>query len=157
MKDPVLEVTMRVRLRDYSDPENSRPLPSDITLAAMFDTARRLAVHQEGGLVTTTMFRVPGDPDSDCVEDVGGGWRVVGVALVGEAQRVTEAESGTFDAHAVLDRAGVHRFDAADATRKLDLTERVELLAAAYKVRKSMHDELLSAGLRVKELADRRR
>lgn len=139
-EDPVVEVTMRIRLREYHGDE-SRPLPDDLTTTAVLDTARRLAVHAEGALVVTTLFREPGDVDSDCVEDVGGGWKIVSVVPV-EDSLVTKV----VDAHAALTRAGV---PVAGHGRPLPLPERIDRLATAYLVRKEMHEELLRVGEKV--------
>ena len=69
-----VSMTVTIHLRDHSDPDHPAPLPSDLSHAAIRDTALRLlGIYEQGLLVLTTLHRVPGDVDSAVIEDVGGG------------------------------------------------------------------------------------
>ena len=65
--------TVTINLRDYADADRPTPLPSDLSHAAIRDTVMRLlGVYEQGQIVLTTLYRVPGDVDSAVIEDVGG-------------------------------------------------------------------------------------
>ena len=68
-----VSMTVTIHLRDHSDPDHPAPLPSDLSHAAIRDTALRLlGIYEQGQIVLTTLYRVPGDVDSAVIEDVGG-------------------------------------------------------------------------------------
>lgn len=81
MPDPVARVMLTVRLRQYEDSGGPRALPADITEAALANTLRRLVLYEDGQLMLTTLFRTPGDPDSDVIESVGGAVRIERVEI----------------------------------------------------------------------------
>lgn len=78
----LVSVTVQIHLRQHADPDHPVALPPDVSPAAIRDTVSRLlGIHAQGQLVLTTLFRAPGDPDSDAIEDVGGGLTITGVQV----------------------------------------------------------------------------
>lgn len=80
---PVVAVTVEITLRDFGDLFAGRPLPANLTDAALADAATRLVTdgQYDGRLVTTTLWHDPKDRDSDAIESVGGSLRVAGVQV----------------------------------------------------------------------------
>lgn len=75
-------ITVTIHLRDHSDYDHPAPLPRGLTDAAIRDCMTRLVgIQEQGQLVLTTLYRVPGDVDSDSIQEVGGGMFVTGFSV----------------------------------------------------------------------------
>jgi len=77
LRHPIARVTVEIELRSFDGDLRSHALPPDLTDEALIDAAKRLVVYEPGALVTTTLWREPRNMDTDSVEDVGGGIRIV--------------------------------------------------------------------------------